>query len=141
MKPFVEKEKPESQPGLTLLMSVREIGLKSKWLNALAALVLAFVLQTGMAGAQNLVSNPGFETGDTTGWFAFGPPTLTVETSAVHSGTYACLVTNRTATWNGIAQSFVGTLQSGQSYDVSAWLRLVSGTNQTMQLTVQKTDG
>ncbi len=141
MKPPVDKEKPGSQPGLTLLMSVRGIGLKSKWLNAQAALVLAFVLQAGMAGAQNLVSNPGFETGNTNGWFPFGAPTLTVETIAVHSGTYACLVTNRTATWNGIAQSFVGALQSGQPYGVSAWLRLVSGTNQTMQLTVQKTDG
>jgi glucuronoarabinoxylan endo-1,4-beta-xylanase len=90
--------------------------------------------------AQNLVTNPGFETGDTTGWFAFGPPTISVETSQVHSNTYACLVTNRTSTWNGIAQSFVGVLQPNQTYDVSAWVRLVSGASQTMQLTMQKTD-
>ena len=50
-------------------------------------------------------------------------------------------MTNRTATWNGIAQSFVGALQASQTYNVSAWVRLVSGTNQTMQLTMQKTDG
>jgi O-glycosyl hydrolase len=41
----------------------------------------------------------------------------------------------------GIAQSFVGVLQSAQTYNVSAWLYLASGTNQTMQLTMQKIDG
>ncbi len=103
--------------------------------------VIGFVLRAGVAAAQNLVTNPGFETGNTSGWFSFGSPTLAVETSQVHSGSYACLVTNRTATWNGIAQSFVGALQSGQNYNVSAWVRLVNGGNQTMQLTMQKTDG
>lgn len=97
-------------------------------------------VSSGSGRAQNLVTNPGFETGDTTGWFAFGPPTLVVETSQVHSDTYACLVTNRTSTWNGIAQSLAGVLQAGETYDVSAWVRLVSGGNQTMQLTMQKTD-
>ncbi len=91
--------------------------------------------------AQNLATNPGFETGDTTGWFAFGSPTISVETNQVHSGAYAAVVTNRTATYMGIAQSFLGDLQSGQTYDVSAWVRLVSGGSQTMQLTMQKTDG
>jgi glucuronoarabinoxylan endo-1,4-beta-xylanase len=64
-----------------------------------------------------------------------------VETNQVHSGTYAAQVTGRTSTWNGIAQSLVGDLQSGQTYNVSAWVRLVSGANQTMQLTLQKIDG
>jgi glucuronoarabinoxylan endo-1,4-beta-xylanase len=141
MKPSVEKENLGSPAALTLLMAVKKNGLKNKWLIAQATLVIGFVLQAGMAAAQNLVTNPGFETGNTSGWFAFGSPTLTVETSQVHSGTYACLVANRTATYMGIAQSFVGVLQSGQTYNVSAWVRLVSGGNQTMQLTMQKTDG
>jgi len=92
--------------------------------------VIGFVLQTGLAPAQNLVTNPGFESGNTSGWFAFGPPTLSVQTGQVHSGSYACLVTNRTSTWNGIAQSLVGVLQAGQNYDVSAWVRLVRAANQ-----------
>src|ERR1017187_7445527 len=96
------------------------------------ALVIGLILQAGLAAAQNLVTNPGFETGDISGWFAFGPPTISVQTSQVHSGTYACLVTNRNATWNGIAQSFVGIPQTGQTYDVSAWVRLVDGANQTV---------
>jgi glucuronoarabinoxylan endo-1,4-beta-xylanase len=93
------------------------------------------------AGAQELATNPGFETGDTNGWFGFGMPTLTVETAQVHSGSYACLVTNRTATYMGAAQSFTSVLQSGQTYNVSAWVRLVSGASQTVYLTFAKTDG
>ena len=111
-------------------------------LSPLVLFVMAiFMLQAGKAAAQNLVTNPGFETGDTTGWFPFGSPTLIVETSQVHSNTYACLVTNRTATYMGIAQSFVGDLSVGQTYDVSAWVRLVNGGSQTMHLTMQKIDG
>jgi len=105
------------------------------------ALITGFVLLARVADGQNLVTNPGFESGNTTGWFAFGSPTISVETSQVHSGTYACLVTNRTATWNGIAQFLVGVLQTGQTYDVSAWVMLASGASQTVQLTMQKTDG
>src|SRR5690242_4495521 len=105
------------------------------------ALVVGFFLRAGMAVAQNLVTNPGFETGNTSGWFAFGPPTIVAETAQVHSGAYAAEVTNRTSTWNGIAQSLAGTLQAGQTYNVSAWVKLVSGSAQTMQLTMQKTDG
>ena len=105
-------------------------------------LLLVWLAISSVSGqAQNLVTNPGFETGNTTGWFAFGSPTLSVETSQVHSGTYAAQVTNRTATYMGIAQSFAGVLQAGQTYNVSAWVRLVNGGNQTMQLTMQKTDG
>ena len=104
-------------------------------------LILVLVLQAGLAGAQNLVVNPGFESGDTAGWFAFGTPTISAEASQVHSGAYAAQVSNRTQTFMGIAQSFVGTLQAGQTYNVSAWVRLVGGGNQTLQLTMQKTDG
>src|ERR1035437_5515799 len=103
--------------------------------------VLGFFLPAGIAAAQNLATNPGFETGTTAGWSAFGSPTITAQSSQVHSGSYAGMVTNRTATWNGIAQSFLGVLQSNQTYSVSAWLQLVSGASQTMQLTAQKIDG
>jgi len=45
------------------------------------ALIIGFVLHTGLASAQNLIANPGFETGDPSGWVAFGPPSITAETS------------------------------------------------------------
>jgi glucuronoarabinoxylan endo-1,4-beta-xylanase len=109
--------------------------LKSKFISGL------LLLLAGVAGAQNLVTNPGFETGDTSGWTTQGSPQISAQTVQVHSGTYAALVTNRTAAWNGIAQSLTSALQAGQTYNVSAWVRLVSGTNQTFYLTFAKTDG
>jgi glucuronoarabinoxylan endo-1,4-beta-xylanase len=107
----------------------------------LTALTLGILLRSGNAAAQNLVANPGFETGNTSGWFGFGSPILFAETSQVHSGAYACLVTNRTATYMGIAQSLQGVLQGGETYTISAWVKLASGSNQTMQLTIQQEDG
>ena len=123
-----------------MIMMVKH-NLENKWISAQAALITGFVLLTGVVAAQNLVTNPGFETGDTTGWSPFGSPTIAAETSQVHSGTFAAQVTGRTATFMGISQSFLGDLQAAQIYNVSAWVRLVSGGNQTMQLTMQKTDG
>ena len=112
------------------------------------ALVIGFLLHAGLASAQqtNLLANPGFETGNTAGWSAFGSPTLTAEGAQVHTGSFACAVTGRTGTFMGISQSLVGLaqsgqIQSGQVYNVSAWVMLDGGTNQTMQLTMQKTDG
>ena len=58
-----------------------------------------------------------------------------------HTGSRSGLVANRTATWNGVAQSFLGVMQPGVTYNVSAWIRLVSGSSQSASLTVQKTDG
>ncbi|HXR04011.1 MAG TPA: carbohydrate binding domain-containing protein [Verrucomicrobiae bacterium] len=113
--------------------------LKKTWLCVPHALVMGLMLQGGVAAAQNLAANPGFETGDTTGWFAFGS-TVSAEATYVHSGNYAALVTNRTDTWNGIAQSFQGVLQAGQTYNISAWLLLAGGPSQTMSLTMQKVD-
>jgi len=89
---------------------------------------------------QNLAANPGFESGDTSGWFPFGSVTISAQTAQVHSGAYAAQVQNRTSTWNGIAQSLQGIMQPGETYFVSAWVKLVTGENQTVQLTIQKID-
>ena len=105
------------------------------------ALVIGLMLQSTIVRAQNLAVNPGFETGDTTGWSAWGPNTVSAQTAYVHSGNYAALVTNRTDTWNGIAQSLLGVLQSNQTYNISVWLLLAGGPGQTMALTLQKVDG
>lgn len=109
-------------------------------LRLLVAFVVGLMSQTGIASAQNLATNPGFETGDTTGWSAFGAGSISAETNYVHSGNYACLVTDRTATWNGIGQSLLGVLQTNQTYNISVWLLLAGGTNQTMALTLEESD-
>lgn len=141
MRPSLGKEAPGSPRILPSFGAVKKNGFNRKCLGAQALFVIGFVLQAGIASAQNLVINPGFEAGDTSGWFPFGSPSLIVETNQVHSGAYACLVTNRTATYMGVAQSFAGVLQAGQTYNVSAWLKMAGDTNRTMYLTIQKTDG
>ena len=109
--------------------------LAKKLARVQTALVIGLVLRAGLVAAQNLVTNPGFETGNTSGWFAFGSPSLAAEASQVHSGSYACLVTNRTATWNGIAQSFAALTIWGRvlvrypvRIDVRVMLRLAAAT-------------
>jgi len=136
VKIFAAKATP-----MALLGAANTNCLRKAWLCAQHALVMGLMLQCGMAAAQNLATNPGFETGDTTGWFAFGPCTISAGTTYVHSGNYAGSVTNRTDTWNGIAQSLQGVLQVNQTYNISAWLLLTGGPGQSMQLTIQKVDG
>ena len=117
---------------------------QSAWRGVSKALVCGLVLQAGLAAAQNLATNPGFETGNTTGWSTFGglpASAISAETLQVHSGSYAALVTNRTATYMGISQSLSGVLQAGQTYSISASVRLVGGASQTAYLTIQKIDG
>ena len=103
------------------------------WLIFVVLLPLALV-------AQNLAQNPGFESG-TAGWYGWGPVSLTSSTAQSHGGSSSVLVQNRTGAWNGVAQSVQGVLQPANTYRISAWVRLVSGGNQPVQLTIQKTDG
>ena len=103
--------------------------------------VVILLVQVGIISAQNVASNPGFETGSTTGWSGFGSPTISAQTAQVHSGTYAGLVANRTATYMGMAHALQTVFQTNQLYTISVWVRLVSGANQTIQLTMQKVDG
>lgn len=114
---------------------------KLKWKILQQAWFAVLAASGSLLTAQNLAINPGFETGNTTGWIAFGAPSIAAQSSQVHSGNYAAMVQNRTATWNGIAQSFQTVLQPGGTYQISAWVRLVVGVDQTVQLTMQRTDG
>lgn len=92
------------------------------------------------SAAQNLAQNPGFESG-VSGWFGLGSVAFSTPTTQPHSGVRAAFVQNRTATWNGVAQSVKGILQAGKTYRISAWVRAASGGDQPFQLTMQKTDG
>ncbi len=53
------------------------------------ALIALFSLATAVAPAQNLVTNPGFETGDFTGWTLSGGGAPEVDAGVGHTGTYA----------------------------------------------------
>lgn len=70
----------------------------------------------------NLLVNPGFEEG-TTGWMAWGS-TLAAVTSPVHGGSRAAHVTDRTDTWNGVAQEIYARVEPGSTYFASIWVSL-----------------
>ena len=97
------------------------------------------MLCSGRLVAQNLFTNPGFESG-TTGWSINSSATLTSSTAKSHTGTRAAYLINRTATWNGIVQNVAGVLQNTNTYYVSAWVLLDNATDQYVTLTLQKTD-
>jgi endoglucanase len=99
-------------------------------------LFLGFALGSSAA---NLVLNPGFESG-TANWAAMGSATLSAPTTLPHTGSRSGLLENRTQTWEGISQSMLDVMQAGVTYNVSVWVRLVSGGSQPVLLTFKKTD-
>jgi glucuronoarabinoxylan endo-1,4-beta-xylanase len=100
-------------------------------------LVAGLLLLAHTLPAQNILQNPGFESG-TDGWSGFGA-TLTTRTSLPHTGTTCAYVTNRSAAWNGVQQSVLGLMSAGVTYNVSGWVRQDSGSNQHVQMTMRNT--
>src|SRR5260370_10766556 len=74
------------------------------------------------ARAQNLVVNPGFETGNFTGWSLSGDTShCQVTTFMVHSGTFSAQLGNSGVNGTGILDQTITTV-AGQSYNVDFWL-------------------
>lgn len=91
----------------------------------------------------NLLVNPGFETGDTTGWGArFGIGNIEATTDNPHSGTYCGRDYNRTATWHGIwqSQNMRDVTEPGVTYPVSIWVRTNQATPVNVAVTMQYGD-
>jgi O-glycosyl hydrolase len=92
-------------------------------------------------GDINVLTNPGFEAGNTNGWSArydFG--SIDVVTSPVHSGSYAGRCYDRDYSWQGIQQDLLGKMVTGQTYSLSAWARTNSSTSATIRMYIVKTD-
>jgi GH35 family endo-1,4-beta-xylanase len=118
---------------------MRRIVSKLKFLRGLFRLSLLMLVALSLR-AQNIVLNPGFESG-AGNWFAWGSASISAATAQFHSGARAGWARNRVNAYDGIAQSVLGRVQTGASYRVSAWVRLESGASQRVQLTMQKVDG
>lgn len=97
-------------------------------------------MSAGRLAAQNLVQNPGFESG-TSSWFGWGSVTVTAPTTLPHTGSRSAFVQNRTDSWSGVAQSLLGDLQNTNTYRITAWVRLANAASQPVLLTIQKVDG
>ena len=84
------------------------------------------------------VVNPGFETGDTTGWVpGFWGTNVFVSSTQAQSGTYSLAQNGVTG---GSYQDVPG-LISGQSYQVSVWVLADSGSTAQTMLEVHDTNG
>ncbi|MBN1765734.1 MAG: endo-1,4-beta-xylanase [Sedimentisphaerales bacterium] len=87
----------------------------------------------------NVLTNPGFETGATSGWSA-GSSTIAVSTTP-HTGSYSALVSNRTATWSSIGQSLLGKVSNGQTCSITAWARIENASSANVTMTIKQVDG
>ena len=108
----------------------------------LTVLALTLLLPSMARAAEppaNLVTNPGFESGAAP-WVARGAASLLVSTQS-HTGAGAAWITNRTASWNGVAQSLLGELRPGGSYFCAAWARAEGATSQVLRLSFEQHDG
>ncbi|MCL6591297.1 MAG: carbohydrate binding domain-containing protein [Firmicutes bacterium] len=88
----------------------------------------------------NLITNPGMETGNTSGWAVNGAGSIAVSTAQKHSGTYSLLHTGRTASWNGPIQNITSKTQNGRTYACSGWVRLDNTASASFKMTIKKVD-
>jgi hypothetical protein len=101
----------------------------------LLSLLVSF---TPAFGDTNLLKNPGFENG-IEGWSDRGCKIEAV-TTPVHSGAKSVKVSGRTETWQGIKQSLLGKVTNGQTYKVSAWVRLDNSEADTITISIEQAD-
>jgi hypothetical protein len=86
----------------------------------------------------NFAQNGGVESG-LTNWGTTAA-TVTRSTSDKRSGSASALISGRTAAWNGLTFN-VGSLTSGNQYDVAVWVKLAPGTpDNVIQLTAKRLD-
>ena len=87
---------------------------------ALVALGFTVVDSTASADATNLVANPGFESGNLSGWTC-DAGTASVAASPVHSGSYALAAVPTGSDTAQCTQSVA--VQPNSSYTLSAWVQ------------------
>jgi hypothetical protein len=87
----------------------------------------------------NELSNPGFENG-TTSWAALDS-SITADSTDVHSGLGAVLISNRTAVWGAAGQDVTNILQAygPGNYTTSAWLSFATATD-NVQIVIRTVD-
>lgn len=95
-----------------------------------------FARTENIFGTAQLLTNSGFETGDTTGWEAEGSAALAVNSSIYRSGSYSLAVSNRIAGYSACKQSIVNILNTNGSgvYYYSFYARKADGDATAVQL-------
>ncbi len=101
-------------------------------------IVQVIVLLTFAYGDDNVVVNPGFESGKED-WF---DRTCSIEVVSwpVHSGRGSGKAFNRLQNWQGIKQSLFGKMIDGKTYKVSGWVRLDNAASDVVAVTFEQQD-
>ena len=120
------------------MMSVRQVN--SVHLRLSIFLFSVFVLSPDPVFSANLLDNPGFETGDTSGWSPFGGDTIAATAAVAHTGSYSASVTDRTQPWNGIAQTLLGRVSNNEICSISGWARIQNAASANIKLTIAQTE-
>jgi endo-1,4-beta-xylanase len=122
---------------LTVQKSTSKYFIRKAVVNLAAALLLLIFCAQAKA-AENLLTNPGFESG-TTGWFGSGC-SFTTSTTVYRSGSQSGYAYNRTNTWSSIRQSMLGKMEAGKTYFISGWMKIEGVSSSHINVTVVKTD-
>ena len=117
---------------------------KVKWLKAAGLGVLGFILIVMFGNkvvVRNVAGNTGFETG-TNGWYAHdGYGAIEITKDMPHSGQQAVASVGRTTGWAGPEQSMLRRLRAGRSYVCSGWVRVRSGEEEPVKMSIRQRDG
>ena len=98
-----------------------------------------FLLSSRPSVAQTVIQDD-FEDGTLQNWIPRGTAVLSNTTEEAHGGTHSLKTTGRTAGFHGPSLNVTSLLQSGNIYQVTAWVRLVAGQSaDTLKITVQRT--
>ena len=100
-------------------------------------LLLSFLMSARGQAVENLLVNPGFEEG-TLGWSDRGG-TFSTSTES-RSGGYSGYATNRNFYWDGIKQSVLGKMIPGETYTISAWMKLEGSSIDQIIATIEQRD-
>lgn len=73
--------------------------------------------------SDNLLNDPGFESG-TTGWVGFGTSQVVIVRENVHAGQQCLGSVARADSWMGPSHGLTSLVIPGQTYTISAWLRV-----------------
>jgi endo-1,4-beta-xylanase len=114
-----------------------------RWLTGSALLALlvpaSLPATTAHAAAPVVVASYDFEAGTAQGWFARGGSRVAVTTDQANTGTHSLRTTGRTQTWEGPSVELASVLQTGATYTISAFVRLLPGTpSSPVQVTMQR---
>ena len=112
----------------------------AKSLYAYASLILILLSGTSYGDVNNILVNPGFETGTTTGWTSHYGAAISTVTSPVYSGSYSGRASGRTQTYQGIQQDIKDKVVVGQPYQISGRVRTSTSASSNVKISIQKTD-